>query len=418
MEKRDFDRAEREVLAVLPGSVGDLARLRVLVQDRPLPTVTVTGKYNHGKSRLLNELLGHDVFSVADRRETVRLIEHVHSGVRWLDCPGLDGDVVMADDAHAHHAAWAEADIRLFVHAAREGELDASERALLKEFQEDGHRSGRVTLFVLTQVDQMADESSLNEVVSALIDQASGWSLHPVSSTRHRQGIERDSRLLVERSGLPDLQAVLSAAIVGVPGARRQEKEKLLGDLATRLDGERDKVQMHLEALKATLEQQRRAFGRDLVEVLDKVQDELRPVLEVDGVDEALVPDSFENAFRMTAGKRERARIQIAYSRACIAIDACLVKHGVVGLPAAQRTAVSSLDTVMVAVMGVSVKYRADLRELFFEAAGRARLVRDFSRHFEQSEERQALALAMDDARASLLSVQRARQAVCGLEVA
>ena len=44
-----------------------MARLDILLgNDEPI--VTVIGKYNHGKSRLLNELIGQEAFAVADRR--------------------------------------------------------------------------------------------------------------------------------------------------------------------------------------------------------------------------------------------------------------------------------------------------------------------------------------------------------------
>ena len=64
------DRAESSILAALPGRAHDVARLRALAEAER-PVVTVIGKYNHGKSRLLNELIGHEAFSVADKRETV-----------------------------------------------------------------------------------------------------------------------------------------------------------------------------------------------------------------------------------------------------------------------------------------------------------------------------------------------------------
>ncbi|MGC7974462.1 hypothetical protein ACP3WV_22970, partial [Salmonella enterica] len=85
-------------------------------------------------------------------------------------------------------------------------------------------------------------------------------------------------------------------------------------------------------------------------------------------------PDTAADEFKLTAGKRERARIHVAYSRACIAIRAHLIQHGVEGLPASQQTSVASLDTVMVAVLGISIKYRADLRRRFCEPAGQAQL--------------------------------------------
>ncbi|MFT4099776.1 MAG: 50S ribosome-binding GTPase [Burkholderiaceae bacterium] len=284
---------ELAILAALPGRGRDLARLRVLVDQSPPPTVTVIGKYNHGKSRLLNELIGSPVFSVADRRETVTLADHDGDGTCWLDSPGLDADVGSDDDRLAEQAAWIRSDIRLFVHAARE-------------------------------------------------EQA--------------------------RSALERQQAA-----------------------------------------------QRQAFDRDLDEVLAKVGGELRALVDVPGPDIALEPDSFENLFRITPAKLERARLQVAYSRACIAINAVLTGHGVVGLPAAQRTRVASLDTVIVAVLGVSVKFRDDLRRLFCEPAGRQGLAAAFARYFEQSDDRRALAQRIAEHDAAIAVADEALSAVQAL---
>ena len=101
-----------------------------------------------------------------------------------------------------------------------------------------------------------------------------------------------------------------------------------------------------------------------------------------------------------------------------MAINAHLVKHGVVGLPKAQQTSVTSLDTVMVAVMGVSVKYRKDLRQIFCEPQGRARLGRDFAHYFELSQDRQALAAQLLACESERLAAGRALQAVDQLEAA
>ena len=57
------------------------------------------------------------------------------------------------------------------------------------------------------------------------------------------------------------------------------------------------------------------------------------------------------------------------------------------------QTGASSLNTVMVAVMGVSVKFRPQLRRMFGQASGREALLRDFKVYFDKSENRlQALA--------------------------
>jgi hypothetical protein len=242
--------------------------------------------------------------------------------------------------------------------------------------------------------------------------------VHLASATRHRQGLAGGKALLVERSGIPALQAALRDALARVPQARAHETALLLGDMRQALHGLHADQAAHLQALQATRARQRQAFDAGLAAVLDKVRDDLQPVLQVSGADPALVPDSFANMFKPTAGKLERSRIQIAYSHACIAINAHLVRHGVVGLPAAQQTSVRSLDTVMVAVMGVSVKYRDDLRRIFCERAGRERLMRDFAHHFELSEDRVALVRQIAAAEAALAATTRAQAALCTLEAA
>lgn len=408
---------EQAVLAVLPRRGRDLARLRVLVEDGAPPTVTVIGKFNHGKSRLLNELIGSPVFSVADRRETVALARHDREGLRWLDAPGLDADVGSEDDRQAEEAVWVHSDLRLFVHAASEGELDAAERRLLEALRGDASSSQRQTLFVLSRVDQVADEATLDQVVAAIARQIEGLTPWPVSSTRYRQGVDGGKPLLLARSGMPPLQAALSDGLARVPGNRRIETARLFGGLVDEL--RRDLAA--LERARATLEQQQadqhQAFERDLRAVLDTAGADLQLVVDVPGPDVALEPDSFENMFKVTPAKLERARLQVAYSRACIAINAVLTCHGVVNLPTAQRTAVRSLNSVIVAVLGISVKFRADLRRIFCEPAGRPRLLEAFSRYYEQSDEQQALtgriattATAIEAAASALAAVLSLRE--------
>ena len=382
---------EQAVLAVLPQRGRDLARLRVLVEVASPPTVTVIGKFNHGKSRLLNELIGHPVFAVADRRERVALARHDREGLRWLDAPGLDADVGRDDDRETEAAIWVEADLRLFVHAAGEGELDAAERRLLEALGDDASLSLRQTLLVLSRVDEVADDATLAQVVAAIARQIEGLTPLPVSSTRHRQGVDGNKPLLLARSGLPALQAALVEGLAQVPANRRVETARLLDGLSGELEQDLAVLSAQADALGRQQADQREAFDRDLRAVLDQAGADLLHVVDVPGPDVALEPDSFENMFKVTPAKLERARLQVAYSRACIAINAVLTRHGVVNLPTAQRTAVRSLNSVIVAVLGISVKFRADLRRLFCEPAGRPQLLAGFTRYFEQAEAQQAL---------------------------
>jgi GTP-binding protein EngB required for normal cell division len=414
-----YDRSEAElaILSALPARAPDLARLRLLAdEDRP-PVVAVVGKYNHGKSRLLNELIGQAAFAVADRRETVALAVHEHGGVRWMDAPGLDADVATVDDAHALQAIWLESDIRLFVHAAKEGELDASERMLLTSLRSDGKRTGRQTLFVLSQVDQLADDGQFDKVVQAIEAQVPALGIHPVSSTRHRQGIDSGKPLLCARSGIPALQRNLAQAASRVPQARIFEATWRWGSVHTEMNALKDARSALLGSLGAVQAEQRERFDRDLAAVLEKVAIDIQMVLDVPGPDHSLTPDSFANQFKVTPGKLERNRLQVAYSKACIEINAILIKHGVTELPQAQQTAVRSLDNVMVAVLGVYVKYRKDLHQIFCEADGRERLQREFIRYFELSVDRVELSASIATAENELGLAQRALEALLSLAV-
>lgn len=398
------------VLRVLPHRAADLARIAEL-KAGGAPVVTVIGKYNHGKSRLLNELMRRDAFAVADRRETVRLAECLHAGVRWLDAPGLDADVAGEDDRHALSALWLKSDVRLFVHSAKEGELDAAERALLDALNADARRTRRRTLAVLSQADQAGGAEALDRVASAIAGQIPDMAFTIVSATRHRRGIEEAKVLMVERSGIPALEAMLAQALAEVPQARAHELRLLLDEIRTELDALARAQDAALERLRLAEAEGRRAFDAGLSALLEAIGDEMAAVVEAPGPDLALVADTGRERYATTAAKQERARVQVAYSRACIRMDGFLAGHGVSGLPREQETAAGSLNTVMVAVMGVSVKFRADLRRLFCSAQGRARLHGDFAHYFELSKGRVRL-------RAEMAATAAARDATAAARAA
>ncbi len=416
METRNFDEAAAQILCALPERAIDLARLKALNQAMLTPTITVIGKYNHGKSRLLNELIGHDVFTVADRRETVALNEHQYEQVNWLDAPGLDADVGGQDDHLAQQALWCKSDIRLFVHSVKEGELDAAEHPLLQQLHQDLQRSQRQTLVVLTQIDQVPDQTVLTQVIESIKQQIPAFNLLPVSATRHRQGVEGNKQLLLQKSGFTELRQALDHALAQVPQARIHEKALLFTEIRQQLTQLQNTEQQSLEQLKQHQQNQREAFDRDLNKTLDKVRVDLQPTLAHREHDDALVPDSFENMFKMTAGKQERARIQVAYSHACLDLDSHLIRYGVTGLPIEQQTQVRSINTVMIAVMGVSVKSRHDLRKIFEEQSGRDRLCREFAHYFEASPDRQALVKNIEDTTAQVAMYAQALAALKNLE--
>ena len=260
----------KQLLQLVPDMEGDILRLHALLTAEPEPTVTVIGKYNHGKSRLLNELIGSDVFLVADKRQTVDLDEHLHNGVRWLDAPGLDADVASNDDRLALWAAWLKADIRLFVHTAKEGELDKTERDLLSELRDNDQDAWRQTLFVLSQVDQL-DEEQLRLVVRKIESQVSGLTVHCVSPAMYRKGRDEQKLLLQERSGLDALREALHKAVQEAGAAREHEIEVLSGRLEQSLKRLRSEQKRKVTRLQRKQEALRDEFRAGLLKALGGV---------------------------------------------------------------------------------------------------------------------------------------------------
>lgn len=416
MDRTMLDATQHQILELLPQTHSQLARLRAIIDAGAYPTVTVIGKYNHGKSRLLNELMGEDFFAVADKRETTTQTAHIQHDIRWLDAPGLDADVATRDDQHADDAIWHKADVRLFVHSLREGELDPHEVALFQSLSQDKKQTGRQTLLVLTQVDQIPDPEVLQGIVHCIQEQIPDGNGLSVSATRHRQGLEKSKPLLVQRSGIPELQQALHETLQHVPEIRIHEKQQIFSSLNAQLNALQHTAQTILEQQTSLQQQQREHFDRDLNTVLRKVCEDLAPVLEVGDVDHSLEPDSFANMYKITAGKRDRNRIQVAYSQACIAINSHLIRYGVVGLPEAQKTNVRSIDSVIIAVLGVSVKLRKELRQMFFDASSLNRMRQAFAHYFELSSDRQDLKTYIAQLEQQLEAIQQTLIALQDLE--
>lgn len=379
------------LLSILPQEKEKIDRAYLLLDKERLPTVTVVGKYNHGKSSLLNVLVEDAYFGVSDIRHT-RSLEQIESkGVLWLDAPGLDADTQLIDDQHAYQATWLESDIRLFVHAATEGELDAAELELLDALLEDEKNSQRTVLFVLTQVDQLASDEQLATIIHNIEQQVQNIDPIPVSAMRYQRGLEREQPLFIEKSGIAELQDALANALGYLPRTRQAERHYLLDTLAGKLDALITERQQALNKLRTKADEQENLFETELRAVLEQANIDLQDIMQEPDFDHALDPGTIDDVYKVTAGKIERSKIQNAYSRTCIHIRSVLTRHGVMALPKGQQTGTRSLDTVMVAVLGVSVKYRADLRRLFGMPEGRERLFNDFKSYFSRSLDRQQL---------------------------
>jgi len=376
------------ILAILPHRHRDLARIDALSPASPVPVITVVGKYNQGKSRLLNELCGDDVFAVADRRETTQVSHYDRAGARWMDAPGLDADVAQADDQQAEIATWISADIRLLVHSAKGGELDGTEVSLAKALVADDALTGRKSLLVLTQIDQVPDAAVLAGITASILEQVPDLPLHAVSAVRHHKGREGGKALMISSSGIPALAALLEEIGSQVPSARAGEIEGRLCNVLNDLNEEIAVRQQALISHQTQMEQAREDFLQGLYAMFAQAAE------DVDALDagEALIaqrPDTHAERYIMTEAKHARTRQQLVYSRINLRLSAYLTGHAVQMQLPDPGAMPAGLNTVMVAVLGVAVKYRDELRRMFCEQAGSQRLQDAFTRYFDASAARQ-----------------------------
>lgn len=227
-------------------------RLAGLLDDTP-PTVAVLGKYNHGKSSLLNALIGEACFAVSDKRQTRSNQVAERAGLRWIDTPGLDADSAGEDDRMAMEAATRDADLRLFVHAMDQGELDRGEAEWLARLAQEQAESGRAFLLVLTRIDKIAagDRKSVVEVIRG---QAPTARVLTVSSHAWTRGQDEDKPALQALGNIEALKSEIQEAVSMAHAERDAERTRLAQDIGKSVEQELVRARFMLDTLKASRE--------------------------------------------------------------------------------------------------------------------------------------------------------------------
>lgn len=222
-----------------------VARLARLAKGT-LPTVVVIGHYNHGKSSLLNALIEEDCFAVSDKRETVEVQIEERAGIRWVDTPGLDADLVGDDDRKAQDAASHESDLRVLVHAADLGELDRSEAALLARLSEEQEKFGRSFVLALTRIDKVsaADRRTIIEAIQA---QAPEARILAVSSRLGVRGRQENKPRLAALGNLDALHREIERAAQAVEAERKTEFDRIARNIQDSVSKEQMTLEDHLE---------------------------------------------------------------------------------------------------------------------------------------------------------------------------
>lgn len=247
-------------------------RLNFLKNDAAQPRVVVFGKFNHGKSTLLNALLGQDLFAASDARQTVVNQTHLDQKRQliWVDTPGLDADVLGKDDQKAHESAMQTADIILLVHNLKTGELDRSEAEYFTKLLKGTSGFAKKTLLVLTQIDQVTDEQR-DQACTIIRKQFPELKSYLVSAVRYQKGMAENKSVFIQRSGIPELLQSIEQLKSGVLQSRRDEIEAIRQYVAKVLMGGRSDLVQQLSALEAKQRKTKSVFEQEVAEYLKSV---------------------------------------------------------------------------------------------------------------------------------------------------
>ncbi|WP_404471049.1 50S ribosome-binding GTPase [Vreelandella venusta] len=265
-----LDERLSQLEALLPSSRANLRRLSVLLGSSEQPKVAVFGKYNHGKSTLLNALIGQEIFKVADKRETLSVSEFIHDDVTWIDTPGLDADVSGEDDRRAMKAALESADILCLIHNVKAGELDRSEMQLYQQLmrQDSNYRSKLV--LVLTQIDQVTSVE-LEQVVSEIRSQLPDLQISKVSALRYTRGIHEDKNGFIKASGILEFLAYLNTLKVDVVKLRHKEARRLIRKARVELTELINDRKNSLSSATSNMEKYKKGFWLDVENARNKI---------------------------------------------------------------------------------------------------------------------------------------------------
>ena len=214
--------------------------LSQIIDDKRYVKIAVAGRMNHGKSSLLNSLIGDNIFKVQDIRETTANSRYeLFEDVLLVDTPGLDANI--NDDTIAN-VAYESSNLILFVHNYNVGDFHKGELEALKRIA-DFHKSeafGDRFILVLTGKDAVTDQNDRELIKLKLlkdIKQFCGLQNFPifeVSNTTFMKGKSENKEKLITYSGIPTLLEYITSKIEELKPLRtKQTIEKIRNIQAT-----------------------------------------------------------------------------------------------------------------------------------------------------------------------------------------
>lgn len=214
--------------------------LSQIIDDKRYVKIAVAGRMNHGKSSLLNSLIGDNIFIVQDIRETTTNSRYeLFEDVLLIDTPGLDANI--NDDTIAK-VGYESSNLILFVHNYNVGDFHKGELEALKRIA-DFHNSDAFSdrfILVLTGKDAVTDQNDRELIKLKLlkdIKQFCGLQNFPifeVSNTTFMKGKFENKEKLIIYSGIPTLLEYITSKIDELKPLRtKQTIEKIRNIQAT-----------------------------------------------------------------------------------------------------------------------------------------------------------------------------------------
>ncbi len=197
----------------------------------PKPRVANFGLLKAGKSTLFNclsDCFDDSNFKTGSVRTTIKSQEMELEDYILIDTPGLD---CQDDDSEKTFKALKGADICIFVHNLRTGELDSLERKFLQELAANwGDVSDFVerTFWVTSFEDEQPDSELVCKAIRKQLRNVFEYDvdIHRVASKRYLSGKLQNKKLFVEKSNIPMLQNELSKKISKIAEDLEFKREK------------------------------------------------------------------------------------------------------------------------------------------------------------------------------------------------
>ncbi len=248
---------------------------------------TCMGLYNHGKSYLLNALIGDkekQSFKTADTRETSENKKFKHNNITFVDTPGLNAK--KHDDKRVMDAVK-KSDINLFVHNVNTGEFTEVEINFFNNINKHWSNPQEFcqrTIFVLSRIDEVSNDEDIEKTAIRMKQQIKDifdfdCTILPVSSKDYIDGLIDNENELIQISNI----SILLENIDKIKNQYSQEikktkKDRLINFYDSLLSNISSKLQNDkLELSKLKNEKQRKAdrLSKD-IKTLEETLDNMK----------------------------------------------------------------------------------------------------------------------------------------------